>query len=847
MKVGRYSEHELEAIVRAAGRRGDIFAKLRAFRDRYADLIRRTFPAIPRRVSGYNLPWLLPENGFDVAKALVGSEGTLVTVLEATLRLVYSPPWRTLVVLGYPDVYTSGDHIPEIRSYNPIGLEGMDDTLIHYMREQNLDVADIDLLPPGGGWLLVEFGGETREEADEKGRAMMAVLRSKPNAPSMKLYDDRKEELMVWKAREAGLGATAHVPGHPSGGPGWEDSAVPPDKVGPYLRDLRKLLDKHHLEAALYGHFGQGCIHCRISFQFNTVENIQNYRSFMEQAADLVVSYGGSLSGEHGDGQARGELLPRMFGHEMVQGFAEFKAIWDPDWKMNPGKKVRPNSITQNLRLGLDYNPPQPRTHFHFPEDDDNFGKVTDRCVGVGECRRQTEGTMCPSFRVTHEEMHSTRGRARLLFEMMQGNPLEGGWKDETVREALDLCLACKGCKGDCPVHVDMATYKAEFLSHYYEGRLRPRHAYSMGLIYWWARLASAAPRLVNFVTHAPVLGDVAKWLGGIAPGRRVPPFAPEPFKEWFRRRGPRNQGSPPVLLWADTFNNYLHPEVAKATVEVLEDAGFQVLVPATSLCCGRPLYDFGMLDTAEQLLRQILDTLRDRIRAGVPFVGIEPSCTAVFRDELCNLFPHDEDAKRLRDQTYLLSEFLNQKAKHYRLPQLRRKALVHGHCHHKAIMKMNDEEQVLKRMGLDFQLLDDGCCGMAGSFGFEAEHYDVSIRVGELELLPAVRRAPKDELIVTNGFSCMEQIEQTTDRQALHLAQVIQMARRDGEHGPAGAYPERHYPKLRGAFTPLPTKGLLLGAGLLVGGWMLWNWSRRAHANGRAQREALTHGRHHG
>jgi hypothetical protein len=330
--------------------------------------------------------------------------------------------------------------------------------------------------------------------------------------------------------------------------------------VGPYLRDLRKLLDRHHLEAALYGHFGQGCIHCRISFKFDTEENIRNFRSFMEAAADLVVGYGGSLSGEHGDGQARGELLPRMFGAEMVQGFAEFKAIWDPDWKMNPGKKVRPNSMTQNLRLGLQYSPPQPRTHFHFPEDQDDFGKVTDRCVGVGECRRQTEGTMCPSFRVTHDEMHSTRGRARLLFEMMQGNPLEGGWKNETVREALDLCLACKGCKGDCPVHVDMATYKAEFLSHYYEGRLRPRHAYSMGLIYWWARLASVAPRLVNFVTHAPLLGDVARWMGGIAPERRMPPFAPEPFKEWFRRRGPRNQGGPPVLLWADTFNNYLHP-----------------------------------------------------------------------------------------------------------------------------------------------------------------------------------------------------------------------------------------------------------------------------------------------
>ena len=379
-------------------------------------------------------------------------------------------------------------------------------------------------------------------------------------------------------------------------------------------------------------------------------------------------------------------------------------------------------------------------THFHFPEDQDNFGSVTLRCAGVGECRRAEGGTMCPSYRVTHEEMHSTRGRARLLFEMLQGDPLDGGWKNESVREALDLCLACKGCKGDCPVNVDMATYKAEFLSHYYEGRLRPRHAYSMGLIYWWARIASYLPGVVNFFGQTPVLREVVKWLGGIAPQRRMPAFAPQTFKEWFRRRGPRNDGKPQVILWPDTFNNHLHPEVGKATVEVLEAAGYQVLVPAASLCCGRPLYDFGMLDKAKGLLRQILDTLRPQIQAGIPVVGMEPSCVAVFRDELTNLFPDDEDAQRLHQQTFLLSEFLNKKVKDYHPPQLQRKAIVHGHCHHKAIMKMNDEEAVLKKLGLDYQLLDDGCCGMAGSFGFEREHYDVSIAVGELALLPAVR-----------------------------------------------------------------------------------------------------------
>jgi Fe-S oxidoreductase len=548
----------------------------------------------------------------------------------------------------------------------------------------------------------------------------------------------------------------------------------------------------------------------------------------MKDAAHLVVRYGGSLSGEHGDGQARAELLPVMFGEELVQAFNEYKSIWDPDCKMNPGKRVLPNGITQNLRLGTQYNPPQPHTHFHYPEDNDDFNKATQRCVGIGECWRAAEGTMCPSYRVTHEEMHSTRGRARLLFEMMQGNPLTKGWHSEAVRESLDLCLACKGCKGDCPVKVDMATYKAEFLSHYYEGRLRPRHAYSMGLIYWWARFASLAPELVNFVSQTPGLRDLAKWVVGIAPQRQMPAFAHETLKECFHKRGPRNEGKPQVILWPDTFNNHFHPEVGKATVEVLENAGFQVLMPRASLCCGRPLYDFGMLNTAERLLRQILETLRSEIQDGVPIVGLEPSCVAVFRDEMKGLFPHDQDAERLAQQTYLLSEFLNQKAPHFQPPPLKRQATVHGHCHHKAIMKMDDETGVLKKLGLHFNLLDDGCCGMAGSFGFEKDHYDVSLAVGELELLPKVREAAKDELLIAEGFSCQEQILQTTDRRALHLAQVLQMALHESPGGPAGNYPEQYYPYVRNAgVTPLltgnSTTKLLLGAGaLLAGGYLL-------------------------
>jgi Fe-S oxidoreductase len=832
MPVGKHGEEEVESIIRDGGRRGEVYAKLRAFRDKYADLIRAKFPHIPRRVSGYNLPWLLPENGFDVAKALVGSEGTLVMILEATVRLVWSPPARSLLVLGYPDVDHAADHIPEVLEAGPVGPEGMDDRLVHDMKAMHIHPETLTLLPEGGGWLLVEFGAESKAEADAQARKLMDRLKNMGDAPTMKLYDNPADETKIWTVRRSGLGATAHVPGKKITWEGWEDASVPPEKLGGYLRDFRKLLDKYDYEGDLYGHFGQGCVHTRIDFDLETAEGIKTFRTFLDEAADLVVSYGGSLSGEHGDGQSKAAMLPKMYGDEMIRAFEEFKTIWDPAWKMNPGKVVKPYDPAQNLRLGTHYDPPDVRTHFRFPADRDEFGRVTLRCVGVGECRRAEGGTMCPSYRVTHEEMHSTRGRAHLLFEMLQGNPLGGGWKSDPVREALDLCLACKGCKQDCPVNVDMATYKAEFLSHYYEGRPRPRHAYAMGLIYWWARLASIAPGLANFLGQSPVLRDVVKWLGGIAPERRMPAFAPETFKAWFLRRGPHNRDYPPVILWPDTFNNHFHPDVAKAAVEVLEAAGFQVLVPAPSLCCGRPLYDFGMLHTAKRLLRQILDTLKPWIEAGVPVVGLEPSCLAVFRDELTGLFPDDEDARRLNRQSFLLSEFLNRQVKDYQPPQFRRKALVHAHCHHKAVMKTTDEEAILKKLGLDYHLLDSGCCGMAGSFGFERQHYHVSRAVGELVLLPAVREAARDTLVITNGFSCHEQIEQCTDRRPVHLAQVLRMALRQGAEGTAAGRPDDVMPPIRtpsrNGYRSAVGPALLVGGGAVLGGLLVWGLTRR-------------------
>lgn len=787
MRVGETSDEEFARIISQGGRRAEIYSGLKKLRDIYADLIRVRYPDIPRRVSGYNLDDLLPEKGFNVARSLVGSESTLVTILEAKLSLVKNPPFRSLVLLGYQDVFSAGQHVMDVLDFQPIGLEGIDHKLIEDMQLTGVHQKNIKLLPEGKGWLVVEFGGDTRAESDARAREMMALLKRGPNPPSMKLFDDREEEEEVWKIRESGLGATAFLPGKPDAWEGWEDSAVPPERVGEYLQDLRKLFDKFEYDSALYGHFGQGCIHCRIPFDLKTAEGIQKYLKFTDEASDLVLKYGGSISGEHGDGQSKAELLSKMFGPELCHAFAEFKKIWDPEWKMNPGKVVKAWGRADNLRLGTDYHPWEPETHFKFPLDNHSFSHAALGCVGIGECRREEKGTMCPSYRVLHEEEHTTRGRAHLLFEMLRGETIRDGWRSKEVKESLDLCLACKGCKGDCPVKVDMATYKAEFLSHYYKHRIRPPHAYAFGLIHVWARLASIAPRLANFFSQHQPFAGIGKFLIGVAPERRMPPFAPETFKHWFFKRGEINAGKPRVLLFADTFNNYFHPDVSKAAVEVLEDAGFHVVVPKQSLCCGRPLYDYGMLDTAEKWLKQIMGVLQQEIRSGMPMVVLEPSCCAVFRDELAGLFPNDADAQRLHMQTYLLSEFLAKYAPDYPSKELAgQKALVHMHCHHRAIMKLEAEQGLMKKLGLDVQMPESGCCGMAGAFGFErGEHYDVSIKCGERHLLPAVRQTDDGTLIIANGFSCHEQILQQTEKKPLHIAEVLHRAMNQGTPRP--------------------------------------------------------------
>ncbi len=778
LTVGATSESELQSIIAGGGRRGQIYAGLARIRDTYGELIRKRFPKIPRRVSGYNLDELLPENGFHVARALVGTEGTCVTVLESRCTLKHSPQHRRLVVLGFADPFIAADYVPAVLAYRPIGLEGFDGLMVDYMLRKHLAVDDVLLLPEGRGFLLCEFGADSAEDADMIANEFTEAALTFGKSCTVRRYSEA-DARRVWRVRESALGATVFVPGEKHGWEGWEDSAVPPNHLGSYLRDLYTLLERYGYTTPMYGHFGQGCVHLRITFDLETTEGIGKYREFIDQAADICLAHGGSLSGEHGDGQARGSLLPKMYGPELMQAFQEFKALWDPDNGMNPGKMIDPAKVydaVDNLRLGAGYQAKKVDTWFTYPLDPGGFGETTLRCVGVGACRKTDHGTMCPSYMATREEKHSTRGRAHLLWEMLQGSVITDGWRNHEVKEALDLCLSCKACKTECPVNVDMATWKAEFLGHHYKGRIHPLQHYLFGFMDRWAHLASAAPGLANLPMRIPGIRSVVKAIAGVAPQRTLPQFAGRSFQSEYRHaaRGIGSRGTS-LLLWPDTWNNYFHPQVLGAAHEVLAGAGFQVQFPAEHICCGRPLYDFGFLDQARKYLSDILERLGPQIDAGMPFVMLEPSCASVFRDELKNFFPTEERARRLANQTFLLGEFLTRHAPGYQPPQMHgRRIVLHGHCHQKALMGMQDEISLLQATHAQVNMLDSGCCGMAGPFGFEKDKFAVSQALGERVLLPAVRSAAAETILVTDGFSCREQIRQNSPRHALHLAEVL-------------------------------------------------------------------------
>ncbi|MFI6490054.1 FAD-binding and (Fe-S)-binding domain-containing protein [Streptomyces sp. NPDC050564] len=797
--VGPTSDDEYEEIVAGGGRRAEIYQGLRQIIDRTMADVRRGFPRIPRRVSGYNLDSLLPENRFDLARALVGSEGTLVTVLHAELDLVPVPPYEALLVLGYGDICAAADDVPRLLEQSaPTQLEALDGRMAQLMREEGAYLDSLRELPEGESWLLVQFTGESQEAVDEQGHQLLRALGRGEDDATVAFSDDPAREHKMLRAREAGLGVTARPPDGRETWEGWEDSAVPPERLGDYLRDLKKLFaDFGYDHPSLYGHFGQGCVHTRIPFELKSAEGIAAFREFLFRAADLVASYGGSLSGEHGDGQARGELLSRMFGEDLVAAFGQVKALFDPGDRMNPGKVVSPYRVDENLRLGPHWRPRSHHTHFGYPDDDRSFTRAVMRCVGIGNCRTHEGGVMCPSYRATGEEEHSTRGRARLLFEMLDGHAdsaITDGWRSTEVRDALDLCLACKGCKSDCPVGVDMATYKAEFLSHHYAGRLRPAAHYSMGWLPLWARLSRLAPRLINAALDAPGFARLGKRLAGVAAERDAPVFAQESFLQWWAARGtPEPDPADPrtVVLWPDTFSTYFHPHVTKSAIRVLEDAGFNVAVPTRAVCCGLTWISTGQLATAERVLRRTLDVLHPWLAAGTPIVGLEPSCTAVFRADAPELLPDDEDVQQLARQFRTFSEqILNHAPDGWRPRPLARPATVQTHCHQHAVMKDGADRELMKRAGIDAHVLDAGCCGLAGNFGFERGHHDLSMTVAEQGVLPAVREAAPSALVIADGFSCRTQIDQGgTGRRAVHLAEVLAMGM--DEHLPAD-YPEQ-------------------------------------------------------
>ena len=782
MTVGRTSPEQLEAAIRAGGRAGQIYAGLASLRDRYASLIRERFPRIPRRVSGYNLDELLDENGFNVARALVGSEGTCATVVSATLNLAASPPFRVLTALAFDDAFLAADAVPFALEHAPIGLEGFDGMLVDFMRRKRLAVEDVALLSPGGGFLLVEMGAWEAAEAQAKAEALIRAAQAWPHPPSARIYSPA-EAARVWHVRESALGAMVFVPGEPDRFEGWEDAAVPPAQLGAYLRGISALMAEYGYRSPLYGHYGQGCVHMRVNFDFRTAEGLRCYREFIERAADLVLTFGGSLSGEHGDGQSRAALLPKMFGPELMGAFREFKALWDPDNRMNPGKlvdAVRVYDPLENLRHGLPTASESAalETHFAFAADGGSLERATERCVGVGACRKAEGGVMCPSFRATGEERHSTRGRARLLWEMLAGALREEGFQSQAVHEALDLCLSCKACKSECPVQVDVAAYKSEFLAQRYKGRLHPLRHYLFGFADRLARWGSLTPALTNGLLTGPVTSPLIKRMAGVAQERQLPRLAPNSYQKGrATTAGPEGRlSAPQVLLWPDTWNNYYHPQILAAAESVLAQAGFRVETPRGHICCGRPLYDFGLLGAARRYLAKVLNRMEPQIDAGLPFIFLEPSCASVFKDELLELFPNDQRAQRLSRQVWLLADWLAAKAPEWAAGRLQgAHILLHGHCHHKAVFGGPASEiALLRQAGATVEPIQAGCCGMAGSFGFETDKFEVSKAIASDGLLPAVQSAGPTTLIVADGFSCREQIAQLGHRNAMHFAEAL-------------------------------------------------------------------------
>jgi FAD/FMN-containing dehydrogenase/Fe-S oxidoreductase len=778
-EFGSYDDEQYADLVKSGAAEARIVGSLREIGRRSAELVASRFPELPRRVSGFNLDQILPGQPVHVARLLVGTESTCGLITEATVRLIPSPAHRRLVILAYPDIFAAADAVMGLLSLldvGLIGLEGFDVTLVRQMKAHGLNLGHLSLLPgldeaiehDRGGWLLAEIGAESAGEADARTGRFISLL---PPRLRYRRLDEPAGQRGAWAIRESGLGATALREDGSHNLEGWEDAAVPPERLGTYLREIEKLWAEFGYQGAWYGHFGQGCVHTRNNFDLRTEAGLRTYRRYVERAADLVASLGGSLSGEHGDGQSRGELLERMYGPEIVDAFRQVKAVFDPRGRMNPGKVVDPYPLDANIRFGPGYRASTlAPAYFPFTHDAGSLQHAAERCVGVGRCRRDDTGVMCPSYRATRDERHSTRGRAKLLVELFQGEVTPDSWRNEDVRDALDLCLSCKGCAVDCPTHVDMATYKAEFLAHHYAGRVRPREMYALGLVPWLARTATRVPALANVALSAPGISTLLRRAAGVTTRRPAPRFAPRSLRR-SRQSAPRkavadpaSPATPTVVLWPDTFTDAYRPDLGIAWKTVLEAVGESVVIPGGWACCGRPLYDTGMLDLARKTLRRLLDVLDVYIARGTPIIVPEPSCLAAFRDELPKLLADDPRAAKLASISRSPAEHLLATNAAARLRPASGptaatvRVAIHPHCHARAVHAADADRALLEALGYDVSVLDAGCCGLAGSFGFSAKHEQVSRIIGEQQWLPRVQPAAQDRTLIIDGFSCATQ-----------------------------------------------------------------------------------------
>ncbi|MBE9373593.1 FAD-binding oxidoreductase [Saccharopolyspora sp. HNM0983] len=775
LQVGATSEADLQRACLRGDRTGTLYRTLRDLRDETAPAVRTRFPDLTRRVSGYNLDHLLPENGFHLARALVGSEGTCATVLGATVDLVEAPRARAVTVLGFADTYAAADEVPRLRGLNALAIEGLSAELVDVVRRRNPRSPALPLLPGGRSWLLVETGGADEAEARAGAERIAAALGERADHV---VHTDPARTAALWKIREEGSGYATLLDGTQRWS-GWEDAAVPPEALGSYLRDFDALLARFGLRGVTYGHYGDGCVHVRIDFDLLSRSGGTTYRDFLEAAADLVVGHGGSVSGEHGDGRARSALLPRMYPPEIITAFERFKTAFDPEDLLNPGQIVRPRPVDADLRTIVAPPVIPSRTELALPDDGGDLAPATRRCVGMGKCLDSTGGVMCPSYRATGEEQHSTRGRAHLLFEMLSGQVITRGWRSPEVRDALDLCLSCKGCKTDCPVGVDMATYKAEFLHHHYRRRLRPAAHYSMGFLPLWLALGSRAPRLTARALSSP-LQHLLKRLGGIEPRRDIPQPAQQSLQTWFaeRPRRQRPRDSRRVVLFPDTFTNHFEPDIGRDAVAVLEELGHAVELPQGSVCCGLTWHSTGQLGTARTVLRRTARTLRPHLQRGAPLVGLEPSCTAFLRADAGELAPDDPDVQRVSTAATTFAELLEPTTARWARPaESGPPLLAQVHCHQYAETGYRADRAVAEAAGSPTRVLDAGCCGLAGNFGFERGHHDVSVACAEHALLPAVRAADPGTAVLADGFSCRTQLRQTSDAQPLHLAELLARA----------------------------------------------------------------------